>query len=393
MNVMVTIDHHFKKLNETGEIYCKTIHDSAFWERYLSVYDQVYVLCRIKETQDKSDIKGYLLSSHPKVKFIGVPDFRGPKEYIINYPKIIYALRKELALIRDFIPIFRLPSTIGFLAYKALEKKVKIYGVEVVADPTSVYKKNGSAIHYFVEKNYSYQLRKICRNATGVAYVTEKYLQNLYPTRGITHSYTSLDLFDNFFHEKQHIQGFEIVHVGQINGEGKGHRTVIEAVKILAEKGFDVHCSFVGDGRSRKKFELLIEKYNLNKNFSFLGEISRREDLRNVLIKSDIFVFPSHSEGLPRSVIEAMACSLPVISTPICGIPEVVSENFLIEQDNYQLYAEKIQELFLNETLYWEESKKSYKKAEKYRYIDIMKKRKLFYSSLLKEYKQLRGKI
>lgn len=382
MNVLVTIDHHFIKLAQTGEVFCKTIHDSSFWERYLTTYEKVFVLCRMEETDNKKNVAGYLLSSHSNVEFIGIPDFRGPKEYINKYVKIIYILRKKLNNIDNFIPIFRLPSTIGFLAYNILKKKIQYYGVEVVADPNSAYKKKGSLVHLIVEKIYSRQLKKICLNATGVAYVTKKFLQKKYPTKGISYSYTSLDLFDNFFYKKKNKVGNRIVHVGQINGEGKGHRTVIEAINILVNEGIYVKCSFIGDGRMRKNFEGLVAKYGLQKNIDFLGEVSRRSDLKKKLSESDIFVFPSHSEGLPRSVIEAMACSLPVISSPICGIPELVNPYFLIDFEDYESYAKKIKDLLINNDLYWKESEANFEKAKFFRYDLIRKKRLAFYSLL-----------
>lgn len=389
MNVLVTIDHHFIKLTQTGEVFCKTIHDSTFWERYLLIYERVFVLCRMKETDSKETVAGYLLSSHPKVQFIGIPDFKGPKEYAKRYLSILYSLRKKLSKLDDFIPIFRLPSTIGFLAYKILRNRNLYYGVEVVADPSSAYKKKGSATHFMVEKSYSLQLKKICKNATGVAYVTESFLQKKYPTKGIEESYTSLDLFDDFYYKKKKRTGYNIVHVGHINSEVKGHRTVIEAMKILVNYNEKYQCYFVGDGRMKNTFERLVQKYGLQNNITFLGEVSKRKDLKNILVNSDIFVFPSHSEGLPRSVIEAMACSLPVISTPICGIPELVNKKFLINYEEYSSYANKIIELMDNDEMYCKEAEANYKKAGFFRYDFIKEKRLNFYNLLYKKVKKI----
>ncbi len=65
----------------------------------------------------------------------------------------------------------------------------------------------------------------------------------------------------------------------------------------------------------------MVQKLSLTPSVSFLGH---RDDIPDLLACLDIFVLPSHSEGISRSLLEAMAGGLPVIATEVGGTPEVV---------------------------------------------------------------------
>jgi glycosyltransferase involved in cell wall biosynthesis len=81
----------------------------------------------------------------------------------------------------------------------------------------------------------------------------------------------------------------------------------------------------VGDGEGREEYEGLARSRGLDDRVAFLGEIPE-PDVEKVLFGSDVLVLPSFIEGLPYVVIEAMACSLPVVASRVDGIPEAVPD-------------------------------------------------------------------
>ena len=83
-------------------------------------------------------------------------------------------------------------------------------------------------------------------------------------------------------------------------------------------------------------------------NISFLGHISNDETIISYYDNAHLFILTSASEGLPRSMIEAMARGLPVISTNVGGIPEIISPEYLVSVGDYFGMAEKIISLFKN---------------------------------------------
>jgi glycosyltransferase involved in cell wall biosynthesis len=105
----------------------------------------------------------------------------------------------------------------------------------------------------------------------------------------------------------------------------KGHGVLIRAAVDLVKKYPALHCLFIGDGELRSDLEKQINEMGLGDHFSFLGF---RKDIPELLYALDIFVLPSLTEGMPNVILEAMACSVPVVATEVGGIPEVIRDGW-----------------------------------------------------------------
>jgi len=99
--------------------------------------------------------------------------------------------------------------------------------------------------------------------------------------------------------------------------EQKGHRFLLDAAVQVPE----VQFILAGDGPLRSSLEVQVQELGLTDRIKFLGH---RTDIRDLLASCDVFVLPSLYEGLPLSILEAMAAGKPVIATQVGGTPEVV---------------------------------------------------------------------
>ncbi len=93
---------------------------------------------------------------------------------------------------------------------------------------------------------------------------------------------------------------------------GKGHRYLLEAFEQLSDKNF--HLLIVGDGEQKQELLKKISNYSSKENVHFLGN---RNDVKEILKISDVFILPTLGEGMSNAIMEAMAASLPVITTDI----------------------------------------------------------------------------
>lgn len=120
-----------------------------------------------------------------------------------------------------------------------------------------------------------------------------------------------------------------LLSVGELN-ENKNHRLVIDAIYNSSLKN-DIRIKYIicGKGPLKEELENLINRFDLSSRIKLLGY---REDIYEIMKISDIFVFPSKREGLPVSVIEAMAAGLPIIASDIRG------NNELVQSENGYLY-------------------------------------------------------
>ena len=133
--------------------------------------------------------------------------------------------------------------------------------------------------------------------------------------------------------------------------EIKDHATLIEASRILMESGYPFRLLVVGDGQLRAKLETHVNSLGLDKRVIFTGV---RDDIPNLMRGMDIFVLSSLSEGISLTLLEAMACCLPVVATAVGGNPEVVvcgETGLLVPPQNPELFADKLRVLFTDRVL------------------------------------------
>ncbi|TWU01281.1 glycosyltransferase [Stieleria varia] len=110
-----------------------------------------------------------------------------------------------------------------------------------------------------------------------------------------------------------------VFHVARLNPL-KDHATALRAWQRLRDAPH-IRLFLVGDGEERQSIEAFIGEHRLHSTVSLLG---LRDDVRRLLPAADVFLLSSVSEGIPLTLIEAMATSLPCVSTSVGGIPEVV---------------------------------------------------------------------
>lgn len=113
-----------------------------------------------------------------------------------------------------------------------------------------------------------------------------------------------------------------IAFVGRLI-QNKGPQYLVEAVPELARAVPGVEVWFIGDGPMRASLEARTRALDVEESVQFFGT---REDVDQLLQAVDIFARPSLMEGLPLTVLEAMATGLPVVATPVGGTPEVVKD-------------------------------------------------------------------
>ena len=131
----------------------------------------------------------------------------------------------------------------------------------------------------------------------------------------------------------------------------KGHRYLIQATKILKEMAPKIKIIVVGSGSLRMELDKQVRELGVEDIVFFLGF---REDIPQILSSLDLFVLSSYLEGMGSSLLDAMACRLPVVATFVGGIPEVVvhgETGLLVPPRNPSALAEAILKLYYNRAL------------------------------------------
>lgn len=114
----------------------------------------------------------------------------------------------------------------------------------------------------------------------------------------------------------------KLVYVGRLSAE-KGVPVLFDSLQILKSRGYDFELNLLGDGDARQELEASANEYGISEQVQFAGFVDQKT-IADTLKSSDIFVLPSFAEGIPVSLMEAMAMGVPVIATYVGGITELV---------------------------------------------------------------------
>jgi glycosyltransferase involved in cell wall biosynthesis len=163
--------------------------------------------------------------------------------------------------------------------------------------------------------------------------------------------------------------GKKILFVGRLDPI-KGTRYLLGAMSILHRDMPGVKLILVGDGEEREPLESLTDSLRIRECVVFAGRVPH-ERVQDYMNRAEVLVLPSLSEGFPVTILEAMACGLPVVATRVGGIPDIIEDGtngYLVDAMNQKQIAEALLKLLQDEELRKDISDKNRKTAEKYRW-------------------------
>ena len=371
-----------------GHYYFKNSEWKEFYDRYLRVFDVIRICNRVIEEAELNPSRVPIMDERIEIK--PIPIFHGPYQYLSKF----FAVGKAMRSATDGCDaaVLRLPSTVAQRLSRHVKHSRIPFAVEVVFDAHDGALAADSFITRIIWYIIDAQMKKTCYRADGISCVTEKYLQKRYfslkPNHFTSH-YSTLSLNKSFYSNPRLFpdkKEFTIAHVDNqlcLNGR-KGTKQVIDALFLLSQKNIFINAIFAGEDRGHNTQDILdyAKRKGLTGRVSCPGYLSRIQ-LSNLLDSADLFVLPTKAEGLPRVVIEAIAKGLPVVTSPVSGNPELISQNYLVDYKDVEGIAAKIEALVTQKVLYEKASYDNYHKSLEYESSLLEARRDAFYSKLL----------
>lgn len=374
--------------DEYGNLYVSGNFTPEVWERYLSISDNLTVVMTdsgkvIPQAEAKE--KKQLVDTE-KINMMLIPNrYASFKSYFsLKRKKKTDAIQKEAFETNDFAIIRSANSSVlGHCRRWGVP-----YSIEVVGCLWDAYWNHSlkgkimAPYEFFVSK---YNVRK----APYALYVTNKFLQKRYPTKGksVCCSNVSLPTADQRILDERlnkinnHSGKLILGTAAACNVRYKGQQYVIKALSILKKQGLtDFQYDIVGAGDPSYLLKV-AEKYGVLDQINIVGQLSH-DKVMEWLKGIDLYIQPSLQEGLPRAVIEAMSMGVACMGTNIAGLPELINKDMLFRRKSSKDIARIIKGLDAPTLL--KLSKENFEEAKNYDYKVLSKRRTEFYNDFRK---------
>ncbi|MAG26916.1 hypothetical protein CMI47_15360 [Candidatus Pacearchaeota archaeon] len=190
----------------------------------------------------------------------------------------------------------------------------------------------------------------------------------------------------NDFKRKNGIEGDLVLFFGRLNPVKAPDKFVEIAKLVLKERP---KAKFVVRGPDEGMREIVKKKIGDEKRILLLDETRDRKEIVKMYQSADVHVLPSYREGLPLTMFEAMAVGLPVVASPVNGVPYEMKEpenGFLVDYGDNEGFAKRIIQLLDDKKLRAKIGKNNIKRSEKYRWDFINEKTMGLYEKLIQRH-------
>ena len=264
--------------------------------------------------------------------------YEKPKNKILSLIRFYRANMKALKLCKkpDMIHVHIL-TRLGVIAWiqKLLHKTPYI-----ITEHWSRYLP-GNGFGGFLRKMFT---KIVVRNAETVTTVTEN-LAIAMKNHGLKNdNYVVLPNvvnLDMFHISERDNNPCKIIHISCFEDKSKNISGLLESLKMIEEKGIDFQCTLIGEGMDLELMKEKAQNLQLINKVSFTG-LMEGQKLADELSSGDFLVLSSNYENMPVVILEALASGLPVVSTNVGGIKEMIDDTkgILVEPRNKEALAE-----------------------------------------------------
>ena len=331
-----------------GNFWVQSPSDYRYYSQFQDVFPMVRILARTSNVNEPSRAASRLDGAG--VGVMPLTDIRGLGSTLFNLR--LYRHQLSIGFEGCQAAILRVPFFLSDLATIIIKKMGIPFGADVVGDSWDALSSGsgiGGALRPVMRRVFRSTQRRTCCRATCARYVTRRALQIRYPCPGPQFASSDAMLGPDAFAVETRpfprTRPLHLISVGTLETLYKAPDIQIESVRLLRDMGIDVRLTLVGDGKRRDELKALAVKRGVDDAVVFKGRLPPGQAIREELDKAHIFIMPSLAEGLPRSLLEAMARGMPCVGTSVGGIVELLPETDLVPPRNAKALANRIAEI------------------------------------------------
>lgn len=383
MRLLYISSYQFKQ--KGGKCYSLPAYGDNYWNKYLDVFDGVDVLGQ--------EVKSYLDNGtmaelkNPNVSLEIIPGITNPKDFK-NDAEVHKILTEKIKKAEAIL--IKPSSRKGIMAIKIAKEFNKPYMVELTGDLNLTLKQNRNLLKRLYAPFIHKRILRAIRDCNYGLYVTKDYLERVYPISGKQCGITDacIDYISDEVYTKrtEKIRALDIkkkVSIGLIGFYHDTRKGIDTAIRALANIPVDtmnaeLNILALGTEEDREKWRRYAESIGFKHKIYFPQPCCSTEEVLKWIDTQDINILPSRSEGLPRCIVEAMSRGCPVISTTVCGIPELIENRWLHKPGDYKKLSELITEMVLSKENMLAAAKLNFENSKEYLRSELTEKRNAF---------------
>ncbi len=325
-NIALLVAWNLSKYN--NKYYTLNTH-YVYLEYISKKYNKVYLVSSVSNdilTNSNAIKENKCINKLTNINVIELPQtksYLSSQKQIFKYYKTIKRVAKDIDLFYT-----RVPDPFCWMPKLLFRKKTIMHFVGDTIDATkynekwSWLKKRIMICGYlpdYLLTLWAGRGSKVYTNGYHLADRLSKY--GIKATPVISSTIREKDLDNNVLSiTKKQTNKITLVYLGYVRF-AKGMNLLMNLWLQLKKQNIDFHFNMIGEGEMYEEVKQFIKQHHLENNITLYGHIGDRKQINDILQNSDIFVFPSLSEGSPRVVVEAMAQGIPVMSTPVGSLP------------------------------------------------------------------------
>lgn len=302
-------------------VYIPTTHH-IYLSYVTGIYDKVYLISPMTTAEKAGKAS---LMDFKNVEIIPLPYAGSFVGAFRNWRSYKNALKGVVGKV-DFV-YSRVPDPFSWMPALLFQKKTVMHFVGDTIDATqhnekwSCLKKKVMIAGYMPDYWLTLWAARRSRVFTNGTHLVEKLAKYGVKATPVVSSTVFEKELHNDFRPLPIIKGMvTVTYIGYVRS-AKGMHCLMDFCKQLNDDDLKFQFHLIGDGEMLEDVKSFLNREGLTDNVILHGHIDNRVEMNSILRSSDIFFFPSLSEGSPRVVIEAMAQGTPVISTPVGSLP------------------------------------------------------------------------
>lgn len=376
------------KFDSNNNVYTDSNFNEKIWSRYKGYCENLTVILRYDTKIYSEDYAKEVFNKFPVdlARYVSIIDLYRPALNILKInlrKKIKKEIEKEIKA-ADKVIIRSLGNIYTNTAIKYAMKYNKPYIVEVTGfawESLWYHSFRGKVVAIFKE----FQYKRLMKKVEYATYVTNEALQKRYPCKGIYLGCSDVELLDinedillKRINKINNIKDKIIIGTAAfLDVRWKGQEYVIKAIAKLKNEGidnFEYHIIGSGTGTYLKK---IIKQLNVEDRVKIIGSLSH-EKVYEWMDSIDIYIQPSFSEGLCRSIVEAMSRACPIICSNVGGNYELIEKKCLFKKGNYNQLSNILKNMINKKELIIQ-AKRNFNKSKEYDKEILDFKRDKFY--------------